>query len=335
MAKDHIPPRKYFTEVAIGLFTQGFGVMPADQLHTNAKLRPEQELFYRDCHIYLICRRPFFSFEKASFSFSDRTCSGNLLYRKGGIERTLPFRFEITDSRIDSMKVGEYPHRELLSFDKDGTHYTFFPASMVSLHPHVREMEIRSFEVIYVGQAYGNGSRSALERAKSHSTLQKILAETAARRPDDEIWIFMFDYAPHQLFMSMDGITKSGIIDERDDEHRRRAFSSLLGKKEEIALAEAGLIKYFDPVYNKIYRYKFPHRNQKILDKCYGLDFSGLVVEINTDDLGMPIFSDRVRAGMHHIARFDLHDPAKRRSFFAFVDKDGRYALLDDSGPVW
>jgi hypothetical protein len=56
---------------------------------------------------------------------------------------------------------------------------------------------------------------------------------------------------------------------------------------------------------------------------------------MNTDDLDMLIFSESVEPGMHHIARFDLHDPQKRRSFFAFVDKDGRYALLDDSGPIW
>jgi hypothetical protein len=85
VAKDHIPPRKYFTEVAIGLFTQGFGVMPADQLHTNAKLRPEQELFYRDCHIYLnaadpssLLRRQVFHFQTehvAAISYIGRAVS--------------------------------------------------------------------------------------------------------------------------------------------------------------------------------------------------------------------------------------------------------------------
>jgi hypothetical protein len=273
MSNDNIPPRKYFTEIAIGLFTQWCGALPADQLHTDARLTPEQEAFFRDCHIYLICRRPFFSFDRESFAFVNRICSGDLLYRVDGIERKLPFRFDVRDSNIESISVGPYPHRELLSFDKDSAKYSYFPASFISLYPNVRDTKIRSFEVIYVGQAFGSGSRSAFDRAKNHSTLQKILAETAARRPDDEIWVFMFDYAPHQMFMSMDGITKSEIIDERDNQHRQIALSSLLGQKEEIALAEAGLIRYFNPIYNKIYRTRFPQKNQRILDKCYGLDF--------------------------------------------------------------
>jgi hypothetical protein len=71
------------------------------------------------------------------------------------------------------------------------------------------------------------------------------------------------------------------------------------------------------------------------LDRFYDLDFSGLVVEINTDDLVMLIFSEAVPAGMHHIAKFDLHDVRTRRSFFSLSTKDGRYSLLDESGPIW
>jgi hypothetical protein len=48
-------------------------------------------------------------------------------------------------------------------------------------------------EVLYVGQAFGSdGDRSAWDRLKSHSTLQRIYSET---RPDKEIWLTLCEIA--------------------------------------------------------------------------------------------------------------------------------------------
>jgi hypothetical protein len=161
------------------------------------------------------------------------------------------------------------------------------------------------------------------------------LAETAVQRPDDEVMLFLFEYAPYRVFSSFDGTVEPGQSMAEDQAHWKDIFDNPLTEKQQIALAEAGLIRYFVPEYNEIYKKTFPHDELKILQECYELDFAGLTVEINTEDLSAPLWSQRVKKGVHHIANFDLHDPDKRRSFFSLVGPDGRYAPLDTSGPVY
>ncbi len=41
-----------------------------------------------------------------------------------------------------------------------------------------------------------------------------------------------------------------------------------------------------------------------------------------------------MRRGLHHIAKYDFHDPTKRRSFFALTDaEDAVVATLNEGGP--
>jgi hypothetical protein len=48
----------------------------------------------------------------------------------------------------------------------------------------------------------------------------------------------------------------------------------------------------------------------------YDFDFAGLVVEASVEDHGMRLYSEKQSQKFHHIAKFDLHDPANRKSFF-------------------
>jgi hypothetical protein len=52
------------------------------------------------------------------------------------------------------------------------------------------------------------GRRSALDRLKSHPTLQKILADVVHKMPDDEILLLTFEYLPYRVITSMDGTNK-------------------------------------------------------------------------------------------------------------------------------
>jgi hypothetical protein len=225
----------------------------------------------------------------------------------------------------------------LMGFDANGKAFEdlYWPANLISMHAEVEDPSLREFEVVYVGQAFGDGTRSAFERLRSHSTLQRILAESAARRPDDELMLFLFKYEPYRTFVSMDGITKEGLKGDEDKEHYVNILENPLSEKQQIGLAEAGLIRYFAPEYNEIYKDSFPHERLKILDDCYKLDFAGLVVEIDTEDVRAPIWSTAAGKGVHHIAQFDLHNPETRRSFFSIVDRQGRYALTTISGPTY
>lgn len=328
------PPRKYFTETALNLHTSTVIMIPPDQLHRDAA-PPEGFIdAVADCHIYLICRRPRLSYDPSTFKFNLPESTGHFLRRINGKEERIGFRKKIGIPNGAAIEVGPYPHREILIKSKDEED-RIIPANVMVHQMHVTDDAVRDLEVIYVGQAFGDGNRNALDRLRSHATLQQILAEQAAQRPDDEIMLLLFKYEM-QFFTSMDGITKSGISDERDTEHFLNIVDNPPTEKQQIAIAEAGLIRYFAPDYNEKYKNSFPHDQLKILEDCYKLDFAGLVVEINTEDVLAPLWSPNTKGkGVHHIAQFDLHDLKVRRSFFSFVDRDGRYALMNSSGPVF
>ena len=331
---DKLPPRKYFTEIAINLCTSTVLLLPPDQLYNTVSA--ELAAILAECHIYLICRRPVLSFDPNTLAYTPSRTTGHFVRKIGGSEQRIRFTDNLRPPVGGRLEVDSYPHRILKGFDENGKPLDlYWPANLISMHADIEDSSIREFEVVYVGQAFGDGTRSAFDRLRSHSTLQRILAESAARRPDDELMLFLFKYAPYQAFFSMDGITKEGMRGDEDKEHYTNILKNPLSEKQQIGLAEAGLIRYFAPEYNELYKDSFPHERLKILDDCYKLDFAGLIVEIDTEDVHAPIWSPAARKGVHHIAQFDLHDPETRRSFFSIVDRQGRYALTDVSGPTY
>ena len=74
-----------------------------------------------------------------------------------------------------------------------------------------------------------------------------------------------------------------------------------------------------------MYKENFPSSNHKILEECYKLDFSGLIVEINTEELDFFLYSDLVTKNFHHIIKIDLISTTDRYGFFYFtLDEDGK-----------
>jgi hypothetical protein len=53
-----------------------------------------------------------------------------------------------------------------------------------------------------------------------------------------------------------------------------------------------------------------------MLQKLYDLDVAALIVEASVEDHGMRLFSSKQPPNWHHVAKFDLHDKASRKSFF-------------------
>jgi hypothetical protein len=135
------------------------------------------------------------------------------------------------------------------------------------------------------------------------------------------------------VISSFDGVDKSAIRDDSDGKRFMSIYDNPLTQHQQICLAEAGLIRYFQPKYNTVYKESFPAEDQKILDHCYELDFAALVVEIDTNEIGLTLHSPTAAPSGHHIAKFDLIDPTKRRSFFTFVDKEGKVAIAKDVIP--
>lgn len=323
-----VPPRKFLSEHAVNLYSARFIIVTPSDLMAGGEMDRDSAEVSEHCHIYLICRRPACSYDPETFKYDGKNLSGKLVYKIAGVSHDLPFNFpfELLDGAT-SVKLAPYPHRDVDTFLPSGESVRHLPASMLAT-AIAREDALRHLEVLYVGQAYAQGRRSALDRLKSHSTLQKILADVVHKLPDDEIQLLTFEYVPYRVITSMDGTDKQAISDERDSKRYISIIDNPLTEHQQICLIEAGLIRYFIPPYNEIYKDSFPAADQKILSGCYELDFSALVVEIDTEELGMQLFSKTVSPARHHIAKFNLTDSTVRRSFFTFVKKDGEAVEL-------
>lgn len=323
--------RQYLSEFAVSLFSRAWLIMPAHELASEGDIDDEAKEVSDLCHIYLICKAPAISFSKHSFLYEPPTLSGSLNYRVEGELRETGFSFDypLRDDETE-VRLSKYPHKQITTHGASGDEIRNIPAGLLSmgLGHHVKNSDLRNLEVLYVGQAFGDGTRSAYERLSSHSTLQKILAQAQHESPDSEIKVLTFEYVPYQVITQMDGRDKKAISDYRDLDRFRNILNTPLTDKQQICLVEAALIRYFQPRYNTIYKEKFPDDTHKILESCYDLDFSALVVEIDTEDLSFSLFSSEVAARDHHTAKIDLVDPANRWGFFHYGQDDGTYKQM-------
>lgn len=315
--------RKFMSEFGVSLNSNRWLMVSAGELASDGDMSVEASNIARACHIYLICRRPTLSFSP-KISFDGNGIKGELVYRIAGTPTVKPFflPFKLEDAAI-GVRVTPYPHRKIESYTKNDEVVRFIPAELLVFAGIVEDKRLLNHEVLYVGQAYAKGRRSALDRLKSHSTLQKILAVMQTNYPDDEAIILTFEYNQYRAFISFDGNDTEAIRDNRDTSRIQNILKSPLTTHQQICLAEAGLIRYFKPKYNEIYKDSFPASDQKILHDCYKLDFSALIVEINTEELRVRLYSDSVSPSEHHIAKFTLINEEARRSFFTFLDRDG------------
>lgn len=325
------PKKKFLSEFAVSLFSARWIMTSASQFMSGGKMDEQVQEIADRCHIYIIGKTPIISYCNKSFRYEDDTLSGKIIYRINGEPREKEFstHFPLLDGATKVI-LSDYPHRDIFTVNeecKKGDYIRNLPAGIVALATewHLNNNELNSIEVMYVGQAFGDGTRTAFDRLKSHSTLQKILAQAQYESPDYEVQILTFEYVPYRVISQIDGTNKSAISDYRDLDRFRSIRDTPLSEHEQICLVEAGLIRYFQPRYNEIYKDSFPHDKHKILESCYSLDFSGLIVEINTEDLSFSLFTDSIKASEHHICKVDLCDPKERWGFFHYGRDDGTY----------
>lgn len=177
--------------------------------------------------------------------------------------------------------------------------------------------ETHSYDVIYIGRSIGTKTnRSAIDRLKNHSSLQKILSDVHYNEPDKEIMIFMFAFENEYVFSSLDG--RSGLINDGDDDNHRfkNAVKNKPTRNQSVVMIEAALIRFFEPKYNIQLKKTKISPALLALKKCYDIDMSGLVVEVRTDEIGCCFYSSKVPKNTHHIIQIDLVSHQKRLSFF-------------------
>mgnify|MGYP005988917251 CR=1 FL=1 len=323
--------RKYLSEFAVNIYSARWMMTTAEQLMSGGEMPADELEVSKKCHIYLICKTPILSFCNESFSYEGGIISGDIVYSIDGSHRKIPFthEFPLLDGAT-KVELSKYPHREIHSLNEKNEVIRYLPANVISMGygMHLKNKELSDLEVLYVGQAFGDGSRSAHDRLKSHSTLQKILAEAQYSYPEDIITVLTFEFVPYRIIHQMDGITKAQITDERDMARFVSIRENHLTKHQEICLVEAALIRYFQPRYNEIFRESFPKQKHKILESCYELDFSALIVEINTEGLRLSLYSKTVKPSYHHTSKFDLVAHEERWGFFHLSSGDGTVSIM-------
>jgi hypothetical protein len=323
------PLRKYALDVSVGFASLGAVRLTSAELHSGKPMADEPEELVRRCHVYAICRQPFLSIDPNTFAIVAGQASGDTIRRVKGVAERHYFCFPVDPELADKIKVAPYPHRSLMANGDEDRHW---PAMLFGALMGRTDPSFLLFEVLYIGQAFGKaGERDALARLRSHPTLQKILAVGANDFPDDEISIVALAFDDPMLFTITDG--RSPLDGGGAWDHVRQVLENPLSEGEQIDLIEAGLIRYFQPRYNVMFRENFPSASQKILQGLYETDIAGLVVEIDTEVIHARLWSPTRGDGTHHMAKFDLHDGSVRQSFFTLTGPDGEVVPSLESGP--
>lgn len=182
-------------------------------------------------------------------------------------------------------------------------------------------------EIVYIGQSYGkNGERDALDRLKSHSTLQKIQSDHLFNAPESDIAVSLWEFTP-RLLTSFDGITKEyEKSSEEDKEHMLKVLENppLHINNQIINVTEAALINYFKPEYNEKFKNNFPDIEHLGYKYYYDLDFNSLLVELDPDAIGLNVFSKEKDYKIFNPIEYTLHPENVRKSMFDIFSEKKR-----------
>lgn len=178
------------------------------------------------------------------------------------------------------------------------------------------EHDLNHFSIKYIGKSLVSENHNVVERLRSHSKLQKMLADWEIDNNYNYLAILFYRFDHEQYIMSMNGRLNPANLTDEPGENAMKFHDNQMKKDIRISLAEAALIRHFEPHYNKIYKESFPDNRQKILEEAYKLEFESLVVEINTEDSKLLVRTDEIDPFDHHICQFNLRTPEVRQTFF-------------------
>ena len=264
--------QKYFGEAAVLQATKGVALIKPAELTALAK-SPKALAALAKAHIYFVCQRPRVRLANGGTRKPDGI---RLTLKITGKEGILTKECFIADkmlrpevSAIEPEQNGAY----MVATDgqqRDITHLS--PLEELLPFAGNQLQELASLEVVYVGQAFGEaGSRTAVDRLQSHSTLQRVLADLAHVSWWMEPVLLLFTYDNPQIIMKMDGQGSPHITGDKDFEHYMSIWDQPLSESQVISIAEASLIRYFQPHYNSHFRGNYPTSNLQHLRDAYRL----------------------------------------------------------------
>jgi hypothetical protein len=307
-----MPPgdRKYTTEFTLVITIAGMYLLRAQDLPLVDVAALDASL---PCHLYVITRAPRISIDPETVEIREGVIKGDvLIQRQGAAERhafVLPH--EIGPEPLTWRT--SWPHEVFEILDSNGTRASGGVCALLGQYAQGWPPEADQHEILYVGQAFGTaGERTAWDRLKKHETLQRILADQA---PDSQVWLTMAAVSDVQVMQEISP-EPGRLTDEEDNAHIDQVFKQIyrdgFRHRESVALAEAGLIRGWQPEYNDLLKYTFPARRQVSLETARELDLHGLVVEWQSDDLPPVYWSCRQRPSRLFFLGYEVHLDSER-----------------------
>lgn len=324
------PPFKYNVENAISMSCDWAGILAPAQLEAVAK-NPDVPV----CNIYLIGRRPRVTADPTTWVCDAETFEVSLTADLGGgysntvtLSGPNPFGSPLK-------LVSSWPHTIMELHDEAGDLVSGGPTAMwFSMYLQqtmglgrmdATELDeaIFDLEVMYVGQSQDAGG-ALRSRLQTHKTLQRVMADTQQNAPHLDVWVVPMQFATYNK-MSTFGSWVGTEGDEQSMAHLNSFEQALLDVSVVTALAEAALIRYFQPEFNENFVNTFPKPLHKTYRKVYDLDVSAVGLDFETlTTFGTRLKSRVVQPTFIHAGLFALHDEADRRRFFDL--DDGRLA---------
>lgn len=282
-----------------------------DQLNVLKKMfQNAQDNF----HIYMIGRRPLIMFDPSSYDVENGIFKGFISiahensFKK--IEVVVPFGDEIL--RVQFENNDQYLIIECLNIPTFKVHAAFILQHFVSQNN--LNAWVLDLEVLYIGRSFGStekSSRNVFDRLEKHEKAQKIYSEN---KWDKDIWLTAWRFEPSSLaYFHPEGsdIDLKNYIHDFIESKRTTSPFLQLSDKQNVCLAEAALINYFKPHYNKEFKNTFPSRNHSDYNECYELNLDYIVVELDTTAFGYKLWSPTIEAGNEHMIKYTF-DSKKR-----------------------
>ena len=286
--------RKFALEGSLHLFSSEASMISPAELYM-VKHRSDIREALALCNLYVITRRPriFVSPNPTSMHIEANTLSGSFLMQRSQAWESISFRYPLPEGIVD-VAVDEIGSSILL-IDSDG-HRIFTPSHVLVATAESPLGDAKDLEVLYVGIGQGRKNpRIAIDRLANHATLQRILSETLAFTPASEILLLMFRFEHHRKYMSTGGdlnlVPTSGASEEL--QHWQNMSNATFDRRQRVELAEAALIRHFDPIYNDTFTRTDFARNKRI-KLLRGLErqgLTGLIAELSTANLGSRLWS--------------------------------------------
>jgi hypothetical protein len=290
--KPRLKTRKYLAEGGLNLYSSGANVLRPSDLYTHGQDALVKAAL-EGCNIYLVVKRKKISICPHSLKTRDGRLFGDFLVHDNFEFERFPFhQADHSYGALDVKTENQYGHNILVRVDEQNTvKVPSYQLTRSTVHSLKNKTDL---EVLYIGQGIGRkNTRLAVDRLVSHSTLQRILADTQDTEPDSEILLLMYRYEHHRNIISTAGdfsITPQAT-DEEESKHFDAIQDARLDRFSRVSLAEAALINYFKPHYNVHYKEKFRTGKLKVLNGILKLDLSALVVEINTANIGCRLYT--------------------------------------------